>query len=70
VYCGGMGPDVRVDGSVAIPRRAYLTSIHSSKKLFASGKGSLVVPPGSSLGLYGEHTSSCDYYIDGEYIEP
>ena len=70
VYCAGMGPDVRVDSTVALPRRVYATSISSSKKLFATGKGSLVVPPGSSLGLYGADTSSCDYYIDGEYTEP
>jgi hypothetical protein len=70
IYCAGMGPDVRIDGVVALPRRTYATTISSSKKLFATGRGTLVVPPGSSLGLYGMHTSSCDYYMDGEYTEP
>jgi hypothetical protein len=70
IYCAGGPPDVVIDGSLAVPRQVGATVISPSRTLLATGRGSLLVSGGRSLGLQGTSTSNCDYYMDGLYTLP
>jgi len=67
----GGSANVLVDGAVVIPDSTDLTILgHSSipNSPFVLGKGQLVVPAGKTLSI--ASTPKCDYYIDGEYVNP
>jgi hypothetical protein len=67
----GGSANVLVDGSVVIPDSTDLTILGhttSTNSPFVLGKGQLVVPAGKTLSI--ASTPKCDYYIDGEYVNP
>jgi hypothetical protein len=71
LYCQGGPANILVDGVLAIPRHVDAATISSNPSLFAIGKGALPVPPGTTVALAGESfTGSCDYYLDGKYVQP
>ena len=70
IYCAGAPPNVVIDGAVAVPRLARASDISASRTLLATGRGSLAIPAGSTLGLQGSITDNCEYYMDGAYSLP
>jgi len=71
LYCQGGPANVLVDDVLAIPRHVDAATIGANPSLFAIGKGAMPVPPGATVAIAGESfTGSCDYYLDGQYVQP